>query len=499
MARRPGPPYGVSVDLAGGASLGAYHAGAVAALLVAIEAMRSEQPNSITLEAVGGASAGALVATLSAVSHLRGHDPVDILKSAWVDRVDFDLLHRGATNAPMALASLYDEIRELFESSPRGHPSPTEDVAIHIALTGLRGLSYRIDGLRGNATIPASTYVDWADVVLEPGADLSTAFDPPSGSLIDAALASAANPGVFPARLLDRSRDVEGYIANGIDDLPRPPRLWFTDGALLQVEPMGRVVRAARSSHRSAARARVAVLVDARSEGPSTGRSFADPEEEPSWLGALARSLDIITAQSLYDDVRRIGTVNRRLEDIARLIEPLAELLGSVDHEAVDRVGRVVDDLGVPRDGQMHERIAAAILHASGLDDAEHVVVDVISPLLLLDDGSDGDVEDLLSGEFLAELGGFAHRSIRLSDFTLGYASVRSWMPAALERLGYPRGAVATARSAIENAHDCDWRAANAGRASMSSLPLRARARLARTWGRAVWALARHAMRETMR
>ena len=85
-------PLRVAVSMSGGSSLGAYHAGAMAALLVAVGHLHGEEDLDVEIDVVGGASAGALVATLSAYSLMEGVDPVRLLHQAWVDGVSLDLL-----------------------------------------------------------------------------------------------------------------------------------------------------------------------------------------------------------------------------------------------------------------------------------------------------------------------------------------------------------------------------------------------------------------------
>ena len=69
----------ISVVLSGGASLGAYKAGALADLLMGVRRLQRERSDVVVVDAVGGASAGALVALLGAHALLEGLDPLDVL------------------------------------------------------------------------------------------------------------------------------------------------------------------------------------------------------------------------------------------------------------------------------------------------------------------------------------------------------------------------------------------------------------------------------------
>ena len=69
----------LSVTLSGGASLGAYHAGVLAALVTAVQQVSAREPDRVRFDAIGGASAGALASMFAAHALLNGLDPVDVL------------------------------------------------------------------------------------------------------------------------------------------------------------------------------------------------------------------------------------------------------------------------------------------------------------------------------------------------------------------------------------------------------------------------------------
>ena len=84
MARKP---LRLSLTLSGGASLGAFEAGAAAALITAWRHLRLEQDVDASIDSIGGASAGAIVGLFSAHCVLSGADPVALLREAWVEEV----------------------------------------------------------------------------------------------------------------------------------------------------------------------------------------------------------------------------------------------------------------------------------------------------------------------------------------------------------------------------------------------------------------------------
>lgn len=96
---QPRPSLRLSLTLPGGASLGAYQAGAVAALLVAVQELR-RRGGAVVVDALGGASSGSLVALFAAQCLLEGLDPDAVLHRAWVERVTLDLLPATDPAAP---------------------------------------------------------------------------------------------------------------------------------------------------------------------------------------------------------------------------------------------------------------------------------------------------------------------------------------------------------------------------------------------------------------
>ena len=477
-------PLRLSLTLTGGASLGAYQAGAVAALLVAVDRLRAGGTH-VVVDALGGASSGSLVALFAAECIVEGLDPAAVLSSAWVDRVSLDVLRSRGSRAPLSFDGLRAQIRSALD--PRdadGNPiwraegQQRQSVAFHVALTDLQGLTYDLDSQNG-ADLAATTYVDWSTFVLHPGGGLAQILEPEGSGPLDAALASATNPAGFAPAILDRSDDQARYRDHGVTNFPHSAMLWYTDGGMVQAEPVGRTLSAARQVAGDAPGRRMHIVIDPRSEGPSGSARWSDPTAVPSWLDGLTRSLAIMPAQNVYDDLRRVVRDNWRIRNIEEAATRIAAELGPGKEDALravlaDTTGRDPADLADTRDV-----VRALLAELAGVDGKAVVDVELITPLVVARD-SPHDVPRLLAGEFLGTFGGFLSRDLRESDFALGWDSTATWLPEGLARAGVSDAAAADAAAAVDQGRDRGWREVNAGDAAARDLSPAARVALAR-------------------
>src|SRR5690242_11960111 len=257
----------VSLTLSGGASLGAFQAGAVAALLVGFDHARCEEGADVRIDAIGGASAGSLVGLLASFALLEGCDGARLLADAWVEEVDLEVLMEGEPDGPLTLEGVADRFPALLKDA-EGAPGRAQEgpLTLHVALTGLRGLTYEIPGVRHDRPAAASTFADWRQFSLERCGGVEQIVEAEGRAPLDYVLASASHPGAFPPRLLDRSGDRELYEGQGIVDFPEEGKLWYTDGGLVQSEPLGRVIAAALERDGAESAEHLNLVVDARSE-----------------------------------------------------------------------------------------------------------------------------------------------------------------------------------------------------------------------------------------
>lgn len=479
-------PVRVSVSLSGGAALGAYHAGVLAALLTAVDALRADDPDVVRVDAIGGASAGALAAMFAAHALTHGLDPVELLSEAWVERVSADMLRDDSPRAPLGFAALRERLPEELrpehwgrtEAGPQATP-----VGLQVSLAGLRGLRYDLD-VGPERSLPAMTYADWGEFVLEPHGGVEQLLTPEGGSVLDFVLASAANPAAFAPQLIDRSAHAEDFAARGIDGLPADNRLWYTDGSSISSEPLGRVLSLSHTVNPDPSGGHLHLFVDPLSELPGDPDAWTGRMDAPSWLDGLKRTLAIMPEQVLHDDLKRVADVNDRfglLDEFVATLAPhlsgdgVAALRGLLDADhGGDASG--TDD-GTGDDGA--DALRAVVARVADLHRKKPVTLDFISPRLLTD-VHDRTVPGLLAGEFMGDFGGFVHRTLRRSDFALGYDSVRSWLATGLPRAGLTDRQVERAVAAVEEHRLAEWSEIEAGHADASDLPWESRESLAK-------------------
>lgn len=429
-------PLRLSLTLPGSASLGAFQAGATAALAVMITTLRASG-RVVTVDAIGGSSAGSIVSMLFTHGLATGRDTPALLADAWVDEVDIELLRCGNSTAPLDFDDLRSKLLSFLDDGdhPEGVNEPLDSpVEIQVGLTSLLG--YEIAATTLDETEPSLSFADWAIHVLTPGGGVDELVEPRGAGLLDAVLTSASHPLALRPRTLDRSADRTLIAERGVENLSDDATAWFTDGGLVETEPIGRIVRAARRNSGDAPGRRVHLIVDPRSSGPSGDPSWADAETDKSWLEGLRRAISVVPTQALHDDVRAIVDVNHRLGALDDLVDWLTERTPDVDSEDLRR------------------RLASF----GGLDDKEHVDLVMITPLRYLEaqDADDG-VTDILAGDFIGAFGGFLDRQIRHSDFALGWKSTRAWVDAGLGARDVERSDIDAVLAALDDHRVADW------------------------------------------
>jgi Patatin-like phospholipase len=471
----------IAVTLPGEASLGAFQAGAMSALVVALQALNAEKPDAVRLDAMTATSSGSLTSVLAAHALLTGQDPVDPLRRAWVTESTVDALRGRDRRAPLTLDRAREVATELLvspEPSAAAKGAQAVPIDVNFALTSLRGVTYRIrrPGRRRGKGTPATTYLDWAEHKL---CASGTVWQ----DVVDSAIASASHPAAFPPTLLDRSHLATNYVRNGVEGFPECPVLWYADGGLLDREPLGRCLKLIRDGDGHDACDRVVLLlrpepdVELKADDPA----WTEADDEPSWTTTMGRALRIVVTHSLYEDLRRVERVNSRIEwrqlvsaELARVIPDDADTRDTLE-TLIKKIRRQKDtaSTGGPRTREPLAKDVRGLLdqaldEATGLAGKRSIDVHVISA---------ADAADVAGGSLL-NFGGFLGERLRANDFLVGYQAMVQWMRGYRRQLaGAPLKAAEQRAATIPG-----WIGGIAGRRSLS---WRDRAQVLRIAGRA--------------
>ena len=497
----------IALTISGAVALGAYEGGALAALLCAIRELCGGDDPAVRIDAIGGASAGSISGLLAARCLLEGIDPVYVMREAWVERDSLAVMRTEAPDEPLSLDALRRASIDLLDPrDPVGRPvqrvGACQRVPIRMvmALASLRGLEYRVPSLSARQPVRATTSLDWATFTFTSGQPLRELTEPRRASPTDVALASAANALAFRPVLLDRGGDEAGYRARGIVNFPPSKQLWYTDGGILDSEPLTRTLDLVREVDQDSSpdTRRIQVLVHPNPTGAPTGTAWADPQNPPTWLATLLRARDLQRTQSVYDDLLHLEQINTRLDWTGRLFDEIGPVLEGLDadsaaglREALIRATGVIE--GQRRALRAHEQDPAAaspepvadkpttellrdiVAQIAGIAGKERIALEVVSPLLL-PEAKTMPVAQMLAGEFLFHFGGFLSRSLRVSDFDLGYRSTLEWLRAGgLSQNGLPNDLEQRAIARAEEAHRPGEQWRELGRTAFQDLPVRER------------------------
>ncbi|MGH2993793.1 MAG: hypothetical protein ACRDL1_09685 [Solirubrobacterales bacterium] len=120
----------------------------------AVRYLDAEEATETSIDAIGGASAGALVSFFTAHALLEGLDPEALLHETWVERVTLPLLRGSDSNALLSFDELRERVPEVLAADGPARADPDgidyrqrRSLALHVQVTGLRGLTYPIRGL----------------------------------------------------------------------------------------------------------------------------------------------------------------------------------------------------------------------------------------------------------------------------------------------------------------------------------------------------------------
>lgn len=441
-------PLRIALTLPGAVSLGAYEAGALAALLVGVQEVNRRDPKAVRVDAIAGASAGSITGVLAARTLLEGQDPVTVMRRLWVTAPALGRMHSWSLRAPLSVRALRDESIGLIGLPGRANVVQKTGVRLNMALGSLRGLEYSL-GRVGGPPLTGTTYLDWADCDLRPGAPAECYTEPIEAGVTAFAEASGASAAAFPPVRINRGGEREAYVKNRVINFPPSGWFWYTDGGTLDNEPLGRALEVSNDLDADApdGAPRLHLLINPVPETPAhEDDAWSEQRRQPPWTRVGARTLELIRAQNLFDDLRQLEKTNSRVAWMTQVEETLTVLLSShglVDAEEAlretlasirrqkdglhDRESVLEDTFPAP-DTEIAEQLHELLGLAAGLRGKRCVQADIVSPLLLPEVRAGLPVADVLSGAFLGHFGGFLDERYRSRDFAAGYRSMLAWL-----------------------------------------------------------------------
>ncbi len=436
----------LALSLPGGVAPGTFEAGAVCGLLAWMQEVNAHTDDAVVVDVITGASAGALTGLLAARVLLAGDDPVAVFRQAWVMAPSLPALRAVGPWAPLSLRRARQVAHGLLfsPSEPGQRWKQTSPVTLEIALGCLRGFSQQIpatdDVLDAGRPLLATSYLDWSSFDLRDIPARSGTDGAEWTEAIDSVVASASHPLAFPARSLNREPLREEYLASDVVNLPAGEdglRLWYTDGGLLDNEPLGRCI--SRVVERDGARtsSRLVMLVRSSVRWPPLADNPAwSGTVRPRWTQTLARVLDLVATHATGRDLLKVELINARLRWTSEVATKLAGLVHSDARDELERLLTTVEAERRPFDRvagrtpittdpsslSLEELITEVLSAASGLTAKRPVDVAVVSA-----DAS------YTGPEALRSLVGFLERRQRENHFAAGYWSMLNWIDRAPE------------------------------------------------------------------
>lgn len=433
MSLRPrhAPALRLALVVPGAASLGAYEAGALTALLRLVRASHG----LLAIDTVVGASAGSIAGALLTHALVTGTGD-DHLEQLWVDEASIaNLLEHektaGRVHAPLSTERLEAWAEQTLRAQPDGEATG-DAVAFVACLTNLGGLRFTIAQPEQARVVAADTHRDARSFLF----DGQTSWADVTSALVEATVASAAHPLAFAPRRITRRR--EEYPPSV--ELPGASvDVWYTDGGTVANEPLNLAIDAVYNPRdvglpprAYGTEPRLFLLV--QPHAAPTPTPWPGGGRTPSFREAALRAAVLSHRQSVYDDLRRLERTNSRIAARDHLRTALEQLVATGGpraevtlRQAAAYIGERRDRVRALRGEGEHEREAwldVLLDEVSGTAGKRPIRVDVVSPAL---DPSGRPADELLAGDPLGSFFGFALKRARESDFGLGYRHARAW------------------------------------------------------------------------
>jgi predicted acylesterase/phospholipase RssA len=324
-------PKRLAITIAGAVSLGSYEAGVLYELLDAIHQHNNfpgtPDEERIKIDVLTGASSGGMTAAIMAHKMLYAanefRDPYDNpLYNVWVKRVDLAGLVRtqdeDSEEGEPAMRSIFSSdlvervlgemLTDRYVSgtwpAPETHSAAANSISLGLTLTNLNGVDYWYS-MQPSGKFTYTRHDDQMTRVLSVGGtDNVTVWE----EIRIAAVASGAFPLAFRTKELDRRRVdyKKENLAPWTDD---PSRFTYTDGAVLQSEPLGMAKRLVNEidGHWNND-SRFYMFVTPHGKTSSADANFR--EVNADYLSMMTRLAKVVLAQSEFEDWIRAEEVN---------------------------------------------------------------------------------------------------------------------------------------------------------------------------------------------
>ena len=337
-------PKRLAITIAGAVSLGSYEAGVLFEVLDAIHqhnvSPETSEDERIEVDVVTGASSGSMAAAivthkmLFAANEFRG--PYDNpLYNVWVKQITMEgLLNTvddGSSESESALRSIFssnmveriaaETLTGRYDSeelpAPITHMAAAKSISLGMTLTNLNGVDYGYD-MQPSGKFIFTRHEDQITRVLSVDSSDSKAV---WEEIRDASVASGAYPLAFRAKELDRRR--EDYISSNLEPwTDDPSRFTYTDGGVLQNEPLGLAKRLVNRIDRHwNNKSRFYLFVSPHGRNSSADSSFR--EVSADYFHMMRRLAKVLLGQSEFQDWIAAVSMN---EEIALLDARAAEI-----------------------------------------------------------------------------------------------------------------------------------------------------------------------------
>src|SRR3984957_5776368 len=260
-AARRDMPKRLAITIAGAVSLGSYEAGVLYEVLDAIHQHNAADgvtdDEKILIDVMTGASAGAMTSAIVAQKMLYSaqefRGPYDNpLYNVWVKRINLDGLletvneETGEAEPPLRSIFSSNTVEKIAEDTLLGryaaggwpaaitHLAAARSISLGMTLTNLNGVDYGYDMQPCGKFIYTRHEDQLTRVLSVGGTDHKEIWE----EIRDASVASGAYPLAFRAKELNRGR-VEYTKPNLEPWTDNPMRFTYTDGGVLQNEPLG--------------------------------------------------------------------------------------------------------------------------------------------------------------------------------------------------------------------------------------------------------------------